>query len=204
MESTQKPHRAMLSISNPWNRVLTGTILFTQPQNWRVEPRRVQFTLSPHQKAQFPIQMQLPVSETAGYKSLWARVELMPDRQYVIELAAPMEVGMKGLKFDATLSLEPDTATGRMDLIVKQTIVNISDKPVSLFCYASLPGFPRQERLVTELEPGKPALRRFRFSNALGFLETNQLRTGVREVGGPAILNKTLTKRDLDQASAQP
>lgn len=196
LESTQAPRKCVLTLSNPWNRVLTGTVLFTQPTNWRVTPRRLSFTLSPQQTAQFPLEIQLPVSETAGGKLLWARVELTPDQQYVLELSAPMEVGMKGLKFDAVLSLERNPQTGTLDAVVKQTIVNIGEQPVSLYCYATLPGFPRQERLVTQLEPGKPALRRFRFVDAQAMLDQHALRTGVREVGGPAILNKTISGRD--------
>lgn len=193
LETTQKNQSCTVELSNPWPRILSGTIHILEPADWFIEPRRTQFTLSPGEKFQLPLQVRLPPAELAGTRHLAARLDLTADRQYQIDLSVPLELGLPGIKFQADLLLEKSPNGQGIDAVVVQTISNQSDRPLSLYAFAALPGFPRQERIIPRLLPGETAIRRFRFPGALPTLQKSDLRVGLREVDGPAMLNQKLS-----------
>ena len=98
---------------------------------------------------------------------------------------------MPGVAFDAQLTLE-DGADGQVDAVVTLVISNIGQEMLSLSAYASLPEFPRQEQSVARLQGGDSVIRSFRFPAGGEVAREHAIRVGVREVNGPAGLNKLL------------
>ena len=78
------------------------------------------------------------------------------------------------------------------DLVVQQTISNYGDKPISYNAFVVYPGQPRQERLVTQLGPGRTIVKLYRFPE-VHFILNAKVRSGLREVEGMRILNDEVT-----------
>lgn len=190
IESTQTTHDRGVTITNPWPRTITGSMLITQPADWRVEPRKSFFSIAAGQSLTVPIQVSFPVSELAGKKKLVARFDFQSDQHYVVDVGASFELGLKDVDFDADLVLETNPAGG-MDAVVTQLITNNGNKAIALYTFANMPGFPRQERIVSRLKPGQSMVRRFRFVDG-GNKSGGVIRVGLRESSGPAVLNKVV------------
>ncbi|MCX5658125.1 MAG: hypothetical protein NTW19_00185, partial [Planctomycetota bacterium] len=192
IESTQIVHEGVMTISNPFARTISGYVQVTDPADWRIDPRRSHFAIAAGQTTTIPMHLSFPVSEPAGHKRLVARFDFTADQRYQVDLNAGLELGLRNVDFDASLALVPDPETGKTDVVVTQLIANTGSRPLSLYAFATLPGHPRQERVVSRLEPGQSIVRRFRFADAAESLKQSPLRVGLRETEGPAMLTRTL------------
>src|SRR5947208_10820157 len=74
------------------------------------------------------------------------------------------------------------------DVVVQQIITNYSDKKIDYTAFAMMPGMARQERLVTNLAPGRSTIKLYRFANAPSTANI-KVRVGVKELDGTRILN---------------
>jgi len=192
IESTQTLHTRTITITNPWPYTMTGTMTITQPESWRISPKQHSFSIPAGKSMNATIQLMFPISEIAGTKKLTAHFDFMVNQRYVVGLTAPMDLGLKHIRSDATLAIEPNAQTGGQDAVVTQLITNTGSEPVSLQAFAQLVGFPRQERLISGLKPGQSVVRRFRFTEAAEEARDKGVRVGLRESGGPAVLNRLL------------
>jgi len=68
---------------------------------------------------------------------------------------------------------------------------------ISLYSFANMTGYSRQERLISQLHPGESIIRNFRFLDGAQRLKTQSVRTGLRETSGPAVINHHLSASDL-------
>jgi hypothetical protein len=191
IKSLQRPHERKLKLTNPWDHQITGDLLITSPEDWTIQPKKHAFSVPAGATREVPLTLSFPIAEVAGRKELTANVNITADRQYGVTTSAPMRLGLKNVKFDATLALE-DQSDGTRDAIVNCVITNRGDEPLALYVFANLPGFPRKERLVAQLQAGQSVVRRFQFEEAGEAVQDRPVRAGLRETNGPAILNKLL------------
>jgi len=197
IESNQKPHERKIVLSNPWDRTINGTLTLTGLKSWRISPRRTNFNIAAGGTAEIPVTLSLPITEVAGDKALDVRFDLLADKRYVIDAETHFKLGLREADFDANLTLERNATTGKVDVVVTQVITNTGDRSISIYAFANLRGFPRQERIVARLGAGESVVRRFRFPDAAATLRDSSIRVGLRETQGPAILNKVLSYDDL-------
>ena len=198
IESTLAPHHRKLRLTNPWPRTISGNFLIDNPATWHVSPKRHHFSIAARETIELPLTLQFPVYEVAGHKQISARFDFIADERYQVDISSDMELGLANVDLDATLNIEPNPQTGDMDVVVTQLISNTGhDETIALYAFASLPGHPRQERIVAQLKPGQTILRRFRFADAAEQIKTTPIRVGVRQTTGPAVLNKLLSAEDL-------
>ncbi len=197
IESNAARQDRVVRFSNPWPYTITGHLTFTHPEKWEISPTRHHFSLAAGQSAAIPVEINFPVAELVGRKRLIAHFDFTAFGRYVVDVFAPMRLGLSYLDFDATLAIETDPATGRRDVVVTQMITNKSDGPLALYAFARLPGNPSQERIVPKLESGQTVIRRFRFRDSADQLEKYSVRVGVRESTGPGVLNMALSADDL-------
>ena len=54
-----------------------------------------------------PTALSFPVSEVAGDHKLTARFEFNSDKSMVIDMSLPIEVGLKDVRFNGTVALNP-------------------------------------------------------------------------------------------------
>ncbi len=192
VESRQTPHDRTVVLRNPWPRTITGHLRFTGPAGWSVQPLRHSFSLSPGQEMRLPVQLTFPFSELAGEKELTAHADFTADQHYSIDLATPVELGLTDLEFDANLAVRPSATPGLSDVEVVCVISNSGTTTRSLSLFAHVPAQARQDRVLSNLQPGQTVIRRFRFPGLSAADRQSPMRTGVREVSGPAVLNRLL------------
>lgn len=190
--STQVPHQRTIRFTNPWPMTINGRFTFTGPRGWTINPQRQVFALAPGASVELPIAMSFPVNEPAGDKRLRARFEFTADRDYVVDLGAPMGVGLEDVRLEASLFVDRITNPGQADVVVTCILTNVGDTDQSLNVFVSMHGFPFREGIIPRLEPGQAAIRTFRFQNAGPTAAEHPILCGVRETNGPAVLNKHL------------
>ncbi|MEM7624888.1 MAG: hypothetical protein AAF333_04590 [Planctomycetota bacterium] len=198
VESTQTPHLRTIQLVNPWGVTVSGFFNITGPEDWTVRPRRHRFSIAPGGTLELPIALKFPINEVAGPKRLTADIEFTADRRYNVEIAAPMVLGLEGVRFEPSLAIEPGKVAGTVDAAVTCIITNTGQQELSLNVFANLPGQARKERLIPRLEPGQAVIRQFRFVDAAPALAESDIRLGVRETNGPAVLNKRVGVNDVE------
>ena len=192
IESMQVTHRRVLRIHNPWPRTLNGVCTITGPEDWTIQPQRKHLSIAPGATAEIPIALRFPIHENGGYKTLTADFVFNAGDDYDITLHAPMELGLKGVEFSASVIVEPGEAEGTHDAIVTLNVTNTADQKQSLNLYAGIKDHPRREMIIPGIEPGEFVSRRIRFKNVGEQIGNYPVRCGVRESNGPAVLNHTL------------
>lgn len=197
IQSAQTIHQRTLTLRNPWPRTINGEFQIVGPSNWTIQPARQMFSLSPGQTLRASVDLWFPIAEIAGPKQLTARFDFTADHHYQVEMSAPMELGLQDVDFDATVGLVPGESPGTTDANVVCVITNTGEELRALYVFANLWGQPRQERIIPRLEPGQSVIRRFRFLDVGNLVNQQNIRTGVRETNGPAILNMMLPLNDL-------
>ncbi|MFA9476928.1 hypothetical protein ACERK3_01345 [Phycisphaerales bacterium AB-hyl4] len=203
VESRQEPHQRTLELTNPWPRTISGHLQMVGPEGWRISPARHHFSIAAGETLRLPIEMQFPIVEVAGPKRLEARFDFTADRQYEVDMGAPMELGLSDVAFDATLTIEPGDQEGKFDAVATCILTNTGEAVLALYVFANLRDHPRQERIVARLAPGESVVRRFRFQGVNeGMEEGRPVRVGVREANGPAILNQLLQMKDVRPTEA--
>ncbi|MEM1212378.1 MAG: hypothetical protein AAGI68_08780 [Planctomycetota bacterium] len=191
IESTQETHERTLFVTNPWPRTISGQFTITGPERWTIAPQRKQFSLAAGGSMAVPVSLRFPFSEVGGPHQLTADFAFQANQRYRITAGAPMEVGLVDIDFQPSITLEPNPSNpGQVDAVISCLITNTGTKERALFAFASLPGFTRQEQIVSRLEPGQSVVRRFRFRNAADAATENPTRAGLRELNGPAVLNR--------------
>jgi hypothetical protein len=197
IESRQIPHSRVVKLHNPWNQTISGHITFVEPNKWRIAPKRMFFSMAAGADYEIPVQLSFPISETAGDKDLVADVQFVSEKRYDVQFSTPMEVGLKNIDFYSHLTIEPNIPTQTVDAIVTQRIANRGTETISLYSFANMAGYSRQERLISQLHPGESIIRQFRFKDGAQRLKTQSVRTGLRETSGPAVINHNLSVKDL-------
>ncbi len=190
IESTQAFHERVLTFRNPWNRTITGSFIIQKPEGWTIEPRHQSFSLPAGGEMRVPVRLRFPFSEIGGLHDLEARFRFQADRAYDLRLLTPMELGLKDVDFNATATIQRNATTGEADVILTCVVTNRGAEARSLFVFASLKGFTRQEQVVSRLQPGASVIRRLRFPSGGLTLLKNPIRCGLRELNGPAVLNR--------------
>jgi hypothetical protein len=198
IESMQNLHERLLTLTNPWPMTISGHMRITGPKGWTSSPTRHFFSISAGRSVTLPVQLSFPVSEVAEPKELTARFEFTAEEPMKIDMALPIEVGLKDVTFNATVALNPGENPGTEDVVAAAVITNTGTEQLALYVFANLRGHPIRERIISELDPGQTVVRRFRFPGAGETLRNNAMRTGIREVDGPRILNQRLSLEDME------
>jgi hypothetical protein len=190
--SAHARHEHTLRIDNPFPRTIAGRLHFISPARWDIQPRIQNFSIPAGQSLRLPLTFTFPISEIAGEKRLTARVEIEADESYELELAAPITLGLKHVKLDPSVIVERGP-TGTIDVVVTATVINHGETDESFYAFAVAGDLPRQERIVAPLPAGQTMVKRFRFNDAARLLKGQDIRVGLRQTDGPAVLNHLVT-----------
>ena len=197
IESKQTMHQRGITIANPWRQTISGHMVITDPQNWKVQPHRTFFSIAAGKATTVDVSLRFPISETTGNKRLKARFDFMAEREYTVDLSTPMELGLPDVGFDANLVLETNPRTGKLDAIVTCIITSRGETELSLRSFAFMSGYPREMKPIIGLKPGQSVVRRFLFEDVSNKIGSTSIRAGLRELAGPAMINKILLAGDL-------
>ena len=204
IESTIGNHHRVLRFFNPWPFTISGHMNLRKPEHWEIQPNQHHFSIASGHSAVVPVDLTFPVTEVAGKKRLVAHFDFLGGERYAVDVGTAIELGLKEVEFDATVSVEVDPTSGRRDIMVTEMIKNRGSKRMALYAFANMAGYPRQERLITRLDPGQLVIRRFRFPGGVELFQKSFIRVGVRESVGPAMLNMVLSGKDLYKPPKQP
>ncbi len=192
-DSTHDTHHHTLHLFNPWSRTLVGRLRITGPNRWEMQPRLTNFSIPAGQTLELPLDFTFPISESAGEKLITAHAEIEADRPYELDLAASLSIGLADVNFQCSLTVEPGaTPDAESDIVITAVVSNLGEKEQAFYGFALAPDQPRQERIITPLKSGETSVKRFRFPGVAKQLAGKQIRVGLRQSNGPAILNQIL------------
>lgn len=185
LESSFMPHARRFRFTNPYRQSVAGIVRLKAPPGWTLNPPTFNFSLNPGETFDRELTIQFPYNSFAGNKTLTADFQLQGDAS-TLSVPIQLKLGLSDVGMQ-TLALRDGA-----DVIVQQMISNYGDKEIDYNAFAVFPGQARQERLVTNLAPGKTTVKRYRFMRVK--LDPNagpvRVRVGIKEMEGSRILNE--------------
>jgi len=188
LESSFRPHERRVRFANPYQQPITGSLKLSGPPGWTINPPTFNFSLNAGDTFDRPVTIQFPYNSYAGPKSLTCEFFIEGERNPSFTVPLTLRLGLSDVGMQ-TLGVRD----GR-DVVVQQMITNYGDRPINYTAFALCPGQARQERLVTELQPGITTIKRYRFANA-PFSKNTTVRVGLKELEGTRILNDQIEVR---------
>ena len=182
IESSFQAHSRRLRFNNPYKLAISGTLKLKGPAGWTINPSSHSFNLNPGEAFDRELSIEFPYNSYTGPKTIDAHFTIQADRATAFAVPLTLQLGLTDVGTQ-TLALR-DCA----DVLVLQTIQNYGDKPIDYSGFAIYPGAARQERLITNLGPGRTTIKRYRFSN-VKVAPGTRIRVGVKELSGTRILN---------------
>lgn len=183
LESSYKPHVRRLLFKNPYPTAITGRLKLIGPAGWNIVAQTPTFNIAAGESYDGTVTIEFPFSSTAGLKPVELSVELDSGAKFKVPLSFRLGLGEIGV--------ESSAFRDGPDVIVQQVITNYGTKPANFTAWAALPGWARQERMLSGLKPGTSSVKRYRFIN----VGTQQkiVRSGVRETQGTRALTDEIT-----------
>ena len=182
LESTFQSHTRHIRLTNPYNQPIGGTLKLHAPPGWNMIPTSFDFTLNAGQNFDRELTVEFPYNSIAGPHQINVEMDVQADRHLHFTEPLTMTLGLS------------DVGTRCMafrdgaDVVVQQIITNYGDQPITYSAFASCPGHPRIERLVTSLNAGQTSIKKYRF-NKLPPGPSPKIKVGLKEVEGSRILN---------------
>ncbi|MFW6153925.1 MAG: hypothetical protein ACOC95_01795 [Planctomycetota bacterium] len=183
LESTYREHTGRVRFTNPFSQPVSGTIRFEPPEGWTIRPRMARFSAAPGGPWSGELTIRFPYSATVGLHQVNVVLEVDAHRGRRIEAPAFFHLALPDVTFDPISAIADD---GKLH--VQVCIVNHGREPISVTCFAHPAGRARQSSVVQDLAGGATAVKVFRFDDGAALVGTT-LHTGLRQIGGPAVLN---------------
>jgi hypothetical protein len=182
IESSFMPHTRVIRFTNPYPQTISGTLKLKAPNGWRLSPPTFSFNVNPGEIFKQDMTIEFPYNSYAGPKTIEAQFTIQADRISTLNVPITLMLGLSDVGMQ-TMALRDGK-----DVVVQQIITNYGEKKIDYSAFATFPGQARQERLVTNLEPGRTTIKIYRFANAQ-VTPTTKVRAGVKELVGTRILN---------------
>jgi len=181
IESNFQPHSRHLRFVNTYRSPISGEVRLRPPEGWTINPPSLSFSLNPGEAFDQELEIEIPYNSVAGAKTIRADFSMPGETtpHFSVPVAASLGLSDVGMQ---TLALRDGD-----DVIIQQMITNYGDKSINYGAFAIFPGQTRQERLVTNLGPGRTAIKRYRFTGVKA--GAVKARVGVKELAGTRILN---------------
>jgi hypothetical protein len=187
LESSFQPHPRRIHFVNPWKTAISGTLKLKAPPGWAITPPTMQFNINPGEAFDKEISIEFPYNSFAGPKTLTAEFSILDAKVPSIVVPITLNLGLTDVGMQ-TLAIRDGA-----NVLVQQVVTNYGDKPINYTAFAIFPGQPRQERLITNLAPGRTTIKLYRFPSPKA--EKVDVRTGVKELDGNRILNEMVEVR---------
>jgi hypothetical protein len=182
IESSFKPHKRTIRFTNPYRQAISGSFRLTPPSGWVINPPTQTFSLNPGETFQREISIEFPYNSFAGAKTINAEFKVQADTNSTFIAPLTLKLGLSDVGLQ-TLALRDGD-----DVIVQQMITNYGEKPINYTAFAIYPGQARQERLVTNLAPGRTTIKKYRFTK-INLTPAAKVRNGLKQLEGNRILN---------------
>mgnify|MGYP005838161747 FL=1 len=180
--------RPVLRLRNTYPVELAGVIELRPPADWAVSPTPLRVLLQPGETLAQVLDFVIPPRTIAAPRALGVDLHLRRPDPVDLHFDVRLEVGLKDVAMDTTLWWE------RGDLLVEQSIRNLSPRPLSFNTFCQPPQHAQLEGVLLNIPPGDARTRTYRIPAARE-LAGGELWIGLQEIGGP---------RTLDQLVAVP
>lgn len=181
--------RPVLRFQNPFDTTLSGEMTLTPPINWQVDPSEVSFSLGPRETFERVLRFTLPPRQIAQELGLEVALRIHEPESAEMLFLTPLRISLRDVRVETRVDF-----TEQDDLIVYQTLHNLSDAPVNFSAFCAAPGRPREEREFRQVGPGEVTQVSYVFLAAPD-LRGALLHMGIREIRG---------KRSLDELVRAP
>lgn len=182
LESSFKPHVRKLRFANPYSTAISGNFRIAPPPGWSIVAQSNSFSLNPGEVFETTLQIEFPFNSYAGPREMGLQIRMQDgaDTQFLVPV--PLQLGLSDVGLQTIALHDGD------EVIVQQMITNYGDKPINYTAFALYPGQARQERLVTDLAPGRTTIKKYRFRATSD--ASVRVRSGLRELEGLRVLNE--------------
>jgi len=170
--------RPVLSFRNPYPVPLTGLLRLESSDLDLGHPATLPVSLAPDETFAQPLQLALPPRRLAQAHDLTVRIEVQSPEPLALEFTQRLEAGLHDIQVEAAARWRGS------ELIVEQTLWNLSASPLSFAAFCEPPGAPRAERFALDLPPGESAVLSYVFPDSRR-LAGSRLLLGVHETRGP-------------------
>jgi hypothetical protein len=178
-------HVQTVTLVNPYNEPMNGTIRLRGPQGWDLTPSRLSFSLQPGKTMQEKIEIRIPYNEPIGPKTIQADLSIDTRRMYQITIPFTLDLQLPGVQTYAFC----DTTDG--DVVIRYVLTNRTAEVLSFTGAVHLPRSARQERQFLRVRPGQTMVKEYVIPRPEVAGES-QLRLSLREIDGPRLLNQTV------------
>lgn len=185
LESSFVPHNRKLTFTNTFPDAINGVCRITAPEGWSVTPSVLPVNVNAGETFSKDIAIQLPYNTTAGVKPLKVTFSLPGTVAGSFTMPVSARVGLQDVGLQSVAVREGN------DILVQLLVSNYGTRPINYTAFTLYPGQARQERLVTNLPPGRTTVKRFKFP-ADNAPPDRKIRVGLREIDGNKILNDEL------------
>ena len=175
--------RPVVTFRNPYDSPLSGELHLTPPGDWQVKPMHQSFVLAPGETLAQPLTLTLPPRQMAQAHDLGVHLTLRTPETNELHFSESLTVGLRDIGLEALAYWEGH------NLILKQSLMNLSSQTVSFNAYCEPPGHARQERFFNQVAPGEAALQTYVFPNAR-YLAGQRIPIGIAEINGARNLNQ--------------
>jgi hypothetical protein len=182
VESSFKQHTRKIRFTNPYKTAIGGLVRLKAPPGWTLNPPALQFSLNPGETFEKDVSISFPYNTFAGPKQIDANFTVQTARDDSFTVPLTLKIGL------SEVGLQTIALRDGKDVLVQQMITNYSDKPINYEAFAIYPNVARQERLVTNLGPGRTTIKKYRFKD-VPVTQDGKVRSGVRESQGTKVLN---------------
>ena len=174
--------RPVLRFRNPSDTRLTGEMTLVVPDEWTIEPTRDTFALEPGEGYERELRITLPPRQLARDYALEVELQLSAPETRTLHFPVDLRVGLEDIDVFAVAWFDGE------DLVVEQTLRNLSDAAVSFAAFCEPPGRRRLDAAFQDIGPGQTVARTYVFPASRGLADA-WLHYGVREIHGDRTLD---------------
>lgn len=176
----------VLSLHNPYAVALSGTIELQASSGWEVTPNPVHVDLAPGQILTQALAIRIPPRPIAGQRQLEVDFRLSQPERVALHFTVPLELGLQDLALEASAWWDGD------DLLVEQSLRNLSSVPVSFNAFCQPPEHAQLEGAFLDVPPGEVRMHTYRLPAARA-LAGARLWMGIAEIGGHRALDQLVS-----------
>lgn len=176
------PHADTFHMRNFFKRGVSGKVRLVAPDDWKVVPETIDFSLGADEELEQPFEVTVPFHASCGERPMRFEVELGAERHHQFSVQRQISVGLGDLEMEIATRMND-----RGELEVEQRFINRSPARVSFRCYLSAPTRRRMRTQVLKLPPGED-VQTYRIRNGDELLGQS-LWLRAEELGGKRALS---------------
>jgi hypothetical protein len=177
--------RPRLRLTNHFGVPLVGTLLLTPPATWAVKPTPISIEVAPGAEYEVPLDFTIPPRQVASTQVMGVDLLIRQPDDIDLHFEAKLKVELRDIIVRGSAFWDGD------DLVVEQTLHNLSPTPVSFNAFCQADRRAMEEGVFLDVPPGDVRVQKYRFRRARELAGT-RLWMGIQEIDGRRTLSKVV------------